>query len=82
MNARTQLAALDHNHNVGHKQAKRKDGQLRFTKAFAKQKGDWISRKIYDKKRYGYLEDLFADCFLSVEGVLELQQLHSIIQHC
>ena len=62
MNARAQLTALDHNHNVGRKQAKRSDGQLRYTIVYPKQKNDWLARPVYEKKSYGYLQDMLNDC--------------------
>ena len=70
MNARAQLTALDHNHNVGRKQAKRSDGQLRYTIVYPKQKNDWLARPVYEKKSYGYLQDMLNDCFRYTEGDL------------
>ena len=75
MCARTQLAVLDHNSNVGRPQATTRTGELRYTRAYTKQRGQWVARKVYAKKSYVYLHSLLDDCQSAVEGRLELPSL-------
>ncbi|CAH1276889.1 Hypp9417 [Branchiostoma lanceolatum] len=58
MRARLQLAALDHNSNVFRVQATTKEGDPRWTAAFSKRKKDWIARKVFQAKQYGFRQDL------------------------
>ena len=45
MMARTQVAALHHNYNVGRKQARRSDGQRQWRIVFPKAKRRWVAKK-------------------------------------
>ncbi|XP_052767015.1 uncharacterized protein LOC128207876 [Mya arenaria] len=73
MIARTQLAALDHNHNVNRAQATVKTGsrkgEKRFRTEFSKLSKSWIAKKMYEKKSYEYLEIL-------MEKTLETEKLN------
>lgn len=60
MQARLQLAALDHNHNVDRDLAKDKDDNPIVRQVFSKARKDWILRQVYDKKQYGYLDELLT----------------------
>ena len=52
MEARTQLAALDHNFNVGRHQAMASSGELRYESQFSRHKGDYVAKKVYVEKSY------------------------------
>jgi len=52
MQARVQLAALDHNHNVDRDLAMDKDNNPIVRQVFSKAQKDWILRQVYDKKQY------------------------------
>ena len=58
---RSQLAALDHNYNLGRKQAKTQDGQLRFNIAFTKRRKAWIVKKIYEEKDTEWIKELLQE---------------------
>ena len=66
MTARLELAALDHNANVGREQAKIKKantasaevGDLRYRTAYSKQTKQWVAKPIYIAKNYDYLEPI------------------------
>ena len=78
MNTRTQLTALDNNYNVGRKQARRKDGVLRYSTVHPKQKKEWVARKIYEKKKYGYLEDILQECVEHANGTLDVPAVQKV----
>ena len=59
MLARTQLAALDHDHNTGQKQAT-KEHRNAVQSCLPKAKKDWIAKPIYEAKSYGYLQEMMA----------------------
>lgn len=61
MQARLQLAALDHNHNVDRDIARDKDGKPILRQVFSKAGKDWIVRQIYDNKQYDFLDDLLRN---------------------
>ncbi|KAL2102342.1 hypothetical protein ACEWY4_001510 [Coilia grayii] len=48
MVARTQLAILDNNYNVGREQAMTSEGIPRFSMVFTKHSKDWVAKKIYE----------------------------------
>ena len=52
MEARTQLAALDHNFNVGRHQAKTSSGELCYESQFSRHKGDYVAKQVYVEKSY------------------------------
>ena len=78
MNKRTQLTAFDNNYNVGRKQARRKDGVLRYSTVHPKQKKEWVARKIYEKKKYGYLEDILQECVEHANGTLDVPEVQKV----
>ncbi|XP_049897486.1 uncharacterized protein LOC126388445 [Epinephelus moara] len=47
MRARTQLAILDHNANIGRAQATTKEGQPRYRYCYSKQSAQWVAKPIY-----------------------------------
>ncbi|XP_065180373.1 uncharacterized protein LOC135810903 [Sycon ciliatum] len=57
MEARTQLAALDHNFNAGREQATSK-GQPQYKVQFSRVKGDFVAKKIYSEKKYGCMHSM------------------------
>jgi len=60
MQARLQLAAVDHNHNVDTDLAKDKDNSPVVRQELSKAQKDWILRQDYDKKEYSYLDELLT----------------------
>ncbi|XP_068115108.1 zinc finger protein 850-like [Hyperolius riggenbachi] len=76
MIARTQLAALDNNWNVGRKQATVKVsgpgrepvGSFRFNLVFSKSSKNWIVKKIYDPKSDYFLQGIKEDIFKFATG--------------
>ena len=60
MVARTQLAILDHNANVGRKQAEIKkgasQGEKRYKIACGKQRKNWVAKEIKEPKTYQLLK--------------------------
>ena len=65
MVARTQLAILDHNANVGRSHAKvkkgLKQGDKRFNIVCGKQRKNWVAKVI---KTHSYVEDMMNDVIL------------------
>lgn len=60
MNARLQLAALDHNHNVDRDLVRDKDDNPVLRQVFSKARKQWTVRQIYDDKQYDYLDELLS----------------------
>ncbi|XP_039634607.1 uncharacterized protein LOC120544717 [Perca fluviatilis] len=58
MLARTQLAVMDHNANVGKEQAKTKEGQPQFAFAYSKASHQWIARPVYERGAQLFRQDL------------------------
>ncbi|KAK2177520.1 hypothetical protein NP493_584g00011 [Ridgeia piscesae] len=66
MLARTALAALDHNSNVGRSQARvrkpnaqsTEEGDLMYRCAFSKQTKQWVAKPIYTEKKYDYIKPM------------------------
>ena len=62
MVARTQLAAVDHNHNCSRKQAVLKRGSslgsVRYNLVFPKVRKTWVVKPIKEEKSYGHLDAL------------------------
>ncbi|XP_056457818.1 uncharacterized protein LOC130391621 [Gadus chalcogrammus] len=48
MVARTQLAILDNNYNVGRQQTETSEGLPRYSMVFPKQSKEWVAKKIYE----------------------------------
>ena len=61
MRARTQLAILDHNHNVGRTQAQTKEGVAKNKFVFPRGSGHWVVKPQYEMKSYQFLSDLMDD---------------------
>lgn len=61
MQMRSQLAALDHNYNLGRKQATTQDGKLRYSTVFTKRRKAWIVKKIYEKKDRNWVQALMLE---------------------
>jgi hypothetical protein len=61
MLARTQLAALDNNHNVGRVAAQTKAGIERFKVDWSKRKKSWFVKGLTAVKSYKYLDDMMED---------------------
>eukprot|EP00117_Sycon_ciliatum_P037637 scpid64077/ scgid28111/ len=73
MLARQQLAALNHNNNVGRKQARKADGTERWKLVFPKAKKAWVARKIYSKKSISYMYRLMQDVMETKAAVLSVK---------
>ena len=66
MLARTELAALDHNSNVGRCQARvrkpnaqsTEEGDLKYHCAFSKQTKQWVAKPIHTEKKYDYIKPM------------------------
>jgi hypothetical protein len=60
MQARLQLAALDHNHNIDRQLAADSSGQPIVRQIFSKSRKDWILRQVYKTKedRYSFIDDI------------------------
>ncbi|XP_063063564.1 uncharacterized protein LOC134456062 [Engraulis encrasicolus] len=69
--ARTQLAIMDHNENVGRQQATTKAGELRWSFPYSRQSGDWVSKPIYQKTTQTFRRTL-------IERALEMRDDASI----
>ena len=71
MRARQQLAALNHNYNVGRDQATTKDGSLRWRIVYPKAKHQWVAKKIYAKTSTTFFHGLMQDV-LAVKMTMSL----------
>ena len=60
MRARTQLAILDHNHNVGRTQAQTKEGAKKHKFVSPKGSQGWVAKPQYEEKSYQFLGDLMT----------------------
>lgn len=70
MVARTQLAILDHNSNVGRQQATTEDGSLQFSLEFKKAQGQWRVRKVFTPSSQDFKKNLVSrvlECRLNGE---------------
>ena len=70
MIARTQLAALDHNFNVGREHSTTESSEERFKVQYSRQKGDYVAKKIYEEKNYGYVGAMMAQVVDVAKGTL------------
>ncbi|XP_065195097.1 uncharacterized protein LOC135826412 [Sycon ciliatum] len=76
MIVRTQLAALDHNFNVNRHHSKaKKTGEGRYKVQFSRHKGDYVAKKIYDRKSYAYVDKLMCDVVAVAHGELDVPAL-------
>ena len=73
MVARTQLAALDNNHNCKREQATIQQGEnkgnLRYNLVFPKGRKTWVVKPIKESKTYGYLDCMMKSVLEDVDGV-------------
>ena len=72
MNARTQLAVLDHNSNTGRQHARTAKGELRFKSQYSRLKGDFVAKKIMEEKSYSYVDDLMSQVVKLATGQISL----------
>lgn len=77
MCARTMLAVLDNNKNVGRAQATiqagPQKGKKRFDLVYPKGRKSWVVKPVYEKKTYDYVNQLIADVLAQVtEGKGEM----------
>ncbi|KAJ8290539.1 hypothetical protein GJAV_G00014220 [Gymnothorax javanicus] len=63
MVARTRLAILDLNRNVGREQAVTSTGTSRCNVLFTKQSKEWVAKKIYQPTRQTFTKDLGNVCW-------------------
>ena len=75
MRARTQLAILDHNHNVGRDQAQTKEGTMKFKFVSPKGSRGWVAKPQYEAKSYQFLHNLMADLLTFKRGLIEVPPL-------
>ncbi|XP_045184343.2 uncharacterized protein LOC123542510 [Mercenaria mercenaria] len=72
MNARTQLAALDHNFNVNRSQATIKKGQrkgeARYRTECPKMSKEWVAKKVYEEKSYEHVHKLMDRAVFSLQN--------------
>jgi hypothetical protein len=65
MIARTKLAAMDNNYNVGRKQARVQQGlragEDRYRLVFPKAKKHWVVKAVYVEKDYSWRQDLIKN---------------------
>ena len=61
MRARSQLACLSHNENVGRAQATTAAGILRHKLVFPKAKGHWVVKKLYKCTTHKFMFDLMDE---------------------
>ena len=78
MVAKTQLAALDNNHNTGRGKPVIKtgaqEGQARYKLCFPKANKRWVAKSRTEKKSYEYLKDYSLRLFKDVTGEIELPE--------
>ncbi|CAM4286793.1 unnamed protein product [Leuciscus chuanchicus] len=58
MRARTQLAVIDHNSNVGRPQAKTKEGQPRYKAVYSRQSQQWVAKPMFENTTQAFRHDL------------------------
>jgi hypothetical protein len=58
MSTRLQMAALDHNNNIGRSLAIKQSGSPIVTQVFNKARKEWVLRNKYVAKKYTYLDEL------------------------
>lgn len=63
MRARQELAALNHNYNVGRCQATTRAGELQWKVVFPKAKRQWVAKKVYAKKSTTFLHALVHEVY-------------------
>ena len=58
MVARTQLAVIDNNINIGRQQKTDSNGKLSFATRCPKSTGRWTARKLYEKKDFKFKSEI------------------------
>ena len=85
MVARTQLAILDHNANVGREQAEIKkgsnQGEKRFKIVCGKQRKNWVAKEIKVPKTYTHVKGMMQDVILCHQGK-KLRAKKTSKMHC
>ena len=86
MVARTQLAALDHNHNCSRPQAVIKSGankdQLRFKVEKPKARKSWVYKPIKEKKSYQHLSVMLENVVKAKQtGITVIEELPDMPQN-
>ena len=76
MCARTQLAILDHNHNVGRQQATTLEGLPRFKLEYPKGRKRWVARPIKEQKSRNYL-DCMLQQIVNPHALDDIETLHT-----
>ena len=75
MRARTQLAVLDHNHNVGRSQGQTKEGAKKHKFVSPKGSVGWVAKPQYEEKSYAFLNDLMVSLLAFKKGDIEVPPL-------
>ena len=75
MDARTQLAAIDNNRNVGRVQATTAQGCPRFKSQFSCHKAQYVAKKIYIPKNYDYINNMMQQVKEVATGERELRRV-------
>ena len=86
MVARTQLAVLDHNHNVNRRQAVvhkgANHGELRFNVVCPKQRKNWVAKPIREPKSYGYVKDIMEEVLTKESQNLDYRYMPVVQVRC
>ncbi|KAL2076360.1 hypothetical protein ACEWY4_028061 [Coilia grayii] len=67
MRARTQLAVMDHNMNVGRTQKTTQEGNPRYKYNFSKASQQWVAKPVYETTSQDFLKDLMDDVLKMTE---------------
>ncbi|KAL2076461.1 hypothetical protein ACEWY4_027925 [Coilia grayii] len=67
MRARTQLAVMDHNMNVGRTQKTTQEGNPRYKYSFSKASQQWVAKPVYETTSQDFLKDLMDDVLKMTE---------------
>jgi len=82
MMARTQLAALDHNHNTGRQQAiiKKGDraGELRYRQKYPKMHKRWVVKPVLEEKSYAFIDELKTNMLRMCQGDIDIEPLDEV----
>ena len=70
--AYTQLAVLDHNHNVGGSQAQPKEGGNKHKFVSPKESVGWVVKPQYEEKSYTFLNDLIVSLLAFKKGDIDV----------
>ncbi|XP_063436592.1 uncharacterized protein LOC134718022 [Mytilus trossulus] len=78
MVARTQLAVVDNNVNIGRNQKTDANGKLSFATRCPKSTGRWTARKIYEKKDYDFKADILQFAVTSQQEGPKRKTVHQL----